>query len=99
MTNRIVAPSSTLWTLASQQGPGHNQIPLSTLPWVVGRRTGADLFLAEPSVSGRHAEFFEKEGSLHVRDLGSTNGTFVNGAKVGPQCEVKLTLGDLVQFG
>jgi EAL domain-containing protein (putative c-di-GMP-specific phosphodiesterase class I) len=47
-------------------------------------------------VSGAHAELHICKGSLLVRDLGSTNGTFVNGVRVREECEVNH--GDLLQF-
>ncbi len=47
------------------------------LPTVVGRGHDAGLRLAHPLVSRRHCEITEKDGLLHVRDLGSLNGTFI----------------------
>lgn len=65
---------------------------------VVGRDDGLDLSLAgESTVSRRHAEIVRSGGALSVRDLGSTNGTFVNGIRI--EAETPLTLGDTVQFG
>jgi pSer/pThr/pTyr-binding forkhead associated (FHA) protein len=47
---------------------------------VVGREAGCDVALTwEPSVSRRHAEVVVAHGSVTIRDLGSTNGTFVDG--------------------
>jgi pSer/pThr/pTyr-binding forkhead associated (FHA) protein len=45
----------------------------------VGRADGCDLVLASPEVSGNHAALFLQQGKVIVRDLGSTNGTHVNG--------------------
>jgi EAL domain-containing protein (putative c-di-GMP-specific phosphodiesterase class I) len=47
-------------------------------------------------VSGVHAELRVEDGQLWVKDLGSTNGTFVNGARLDG--ESKLRSGDLLQF-
>jgi pSer/pThr/pTyr-binding forkhead associated (FHA) protein len=52
----------------------------------------------EDSVSRRHALIMEANGSFVVRDLNSTNGTFVNGEKVG-QGERVLKHGDSVRLG
>ena len=48
----------------------------------IGRSEESDVFLVDPSVSRNHAEIdVDTRGAL-VRDLGSTNGTFVNGERV-----------------
>jgi pSer/pThr/pTyr-binding forkhead associated (FHA) protein len=50
---------------------------------VVGRGTEADLRINDPGVSRRHAELrLEGNGALVVEDLGSTNGTLVDGERV-----------------
>lgn len=65
---------------------------------VVSREPGSPFsFPNEPSVSRMHAEIVRDETGLLVRDLGSTNGTFVNGQRV--QSDVRLQSGDTVQFG
>ncbi len=51
--------------------------------WItIGRADGNTFQIAEASVSGRHCEARLRDGELDVRDLQSTNGTFVNGQKV-----------------
>lgn len=65
-------------------------------PFTVGRRPDQKLTLGSPTVSGSHAEIESIEEGLLVRDLGSTNGTFVNGERIQGDCEVGH--GDLVQF-
>jgi hypothetical protein len=73
-------------------------IPISDVPMVVGRDAGLGLSLVgESTVSRRHAEVVKTGDSVVVKDLGSTNGTYVNGAKL--QGEVLLRPGDEVQFG
>jgi len=64
----------------------------------VGREDGLPVSLSgESTVSRRHAVLSRSGDSVVVRDLGSTNGTFVNGMKVS--AEVPLRAGDDVQFG
>jgi hypothetical protein len=63
---------------------------------VVGRSSDVDLILLEGMVSRRHARFVLKEGELIVEDLGSTNGTFVNGEKISRR---RLQEGDRVLVG
>ena len=48
-------------------------------------------------VSGRHAELIETAGLLCIRDLGSTNGTYVNGQKI--QTDTLLSEGDWIEVG
>jgi len=69
--------------------------PLYPVPFRVGRNPGLALFLASDSVSKEHAELFLRGGALHVRDLGSKNGTFVNGERVG---EAPVREGDILHF-
>lgn len=61
-----------------------------------GRHPEADLFLDDVTVSRRHVEFVRVDGAFRVRDVGSLNGTYLNGERVddGP-----LTNGDEVQIG
>ncbi len=59
-------------------------------PWVIGRADGCRMWIDHTSVSRRHAELRRTEGGWEVCDLGSMNGTWVNGwrvdrAKLGPR--------------
>lgn len=72
------------------------EIVLTKLPLTIGRGADVDVPLADRWVSGRHCELFEMDGRLGVRDLGSRNGTLINGAYVKQsvmQPGVKLTVG------
>jgi predicted component of type VI protein secretion system len=51
----------------------------------VGRQDDCQLRIASSQVSRRHCQLFEKEGYLLVKDLGSSNGTYVNGKKIEGQ--------------
>ena len=65
---------------------------------VIGRERGsADLVLDDPGVSRRHAAIVASTGTLTVEDLGSSNGTFVNGTRISGQA--RLAEGDQVQVG
>jgi pSer/pThr/pTyr-binding forkhead associated (FHA) protein len=52
------------------------------LPTVIGRSRQATLTVAHPMVSRRHAELFETNGLLMIRDLGSLNGTRIEGKRI-----------------
>jgi pSer/pThr/pTyr-binding forkhead associated (FHA) protein len=62
----------------------------------IGRFAQNTLQINEPSVSGRHADVFLKAGKYHLRDAGSTNGTFVNEEQI---IDAILQSGDEVRFG
>ena len=66
---------------------------------VVGRAPSSDIAIFDPTISRRHAELQVDESGLHVRDLGSSNGTFRNGERLDDQSAVKLEPGDTVTFG
>lgn len=60
-----------------------------TLPAVIGRSTQTDVRLPHPLVSRKHCELTERDGKLFARDLGSLNGTLVNGKRIA-QAEVVM---------
>ncbi len=62
---------------------------------VLGRRHG-DLTIPDPEVSGTHCEIAKGIDAYFVRDLGSTNGTYVNGERIREQ---KLKPGDRIGIG
>ncbi len=62
----------------------------------IGRHPGSDVVLTCPSSSGRHAVIKTTEKEVFVQDLGSSNGTRVNGAEIE---EALLKDGDRVGFG
>lgn len=63
---------------------------------VVGRDTAADLRIPVGIVSRHHCEFRVEDDEVVLRDLGSSNGTFLNGKRV---TEATLGAGDLVRVG
>jgi len=65
-------------------------------PLIVGRAPTCDLSVPDPTISRRHAELIVDDEQVTLRDLGSSNGTFVNGRKVAA---ATLEVDDLVAFG
>ena len=63
----------------------------------IGRDPNSTLPLNHPGVSQRHAMVERQNGALFIRDLGSTNGTFVNGQRLAGR--VQLSPGDEIQIG
>jgi hypothetical protein len=74
--------------------------PVKTLPIDrrirIGRQSDNDLVVADPGVSRHHAEVINESGACTLRDLGSTNGTYVNGSVVH---EHALRNGDRIGIG
>ncbi len=67
-------------------------------PRVIGRSSEADVALSDPEVSRRHAALQAASGILYLTDLGSRNGTFLNGKRLaGEGIEVKV--GDRIDVG
>lgn len=76
---------------------GSRRIELEARELVVGRDADADLVLDDATVSRRHAVLAVAAGRVTVEDLGSSNGSFVNGRRV--QGETELAAGDLLRLG
>jgi pSer/pThr/pTyr-binding forkhead associated (FHA) protein len=73
-----------------------SEFPLDKLPLIIGRSPKAALRVRDRWVSYRNCEVLKIDGSLVVRDLGSRNGTLVNGQHV---TEAPLTPGDRLTVG
>ena len=71
-------------------------VPIHNTPFKIGRRSNLPLTLPCESVSKEHAEIVDDDGELFVRDLGSTNGTYINGERVEGKCAIRE--GDIIQF-
>lgn len=95
------------WVSLAIEGPPGEAIALRTLSLgkldltnqtniTIGRDPNSYLPLNHPAVSYRHAQITRQDGGLTIRDLGSTNGTYVNGKRIsqGP-----LKSGDEIQIG
>ena len=63
----------------------------------LGRGAGCQVQFNDPMVSQLHARLFRSNQGLQIEDLGSTNGTYVNGKKVG--APTRLKKGDRVRVG
>ena len=97
-TEAIAALPSSSALLIVRRGPNAGaRFLLDTNMTAVGRHPDADIFLDDVTVSRRHAQFLRSGGRFSVRDLGSLNGTFVNGERIAE--ELGLADGDEVQIG
>jgi hypothetical protein len=93
-----VRPAAGLYGTGNCRG---EQISLAELPCVVGKlQEYVDQVLVDGSVSRMHARFsLDREGNMTVRDLNSTNGTWLNGERLQPNESRKLRQGDHLRFG
>jgi pSer/pThr/pTyr-binding forkhead associated (FHA) protein len=62
----------------------------------VGRVQGNDIVLDHQSVSGSHGELVLRGQDVYIRDLGSTNGSYIDGSKVA---ESPVQPGEVITFG
>lgn len=83
--------------LIARRGPGTgSRFLLDSDSTSVGRHPDADIFLDDVTVSRRHAEFVREGTEFEVVDLGSLNGTYVDGERIE---RARLTEGAEVQLG
>src|SRR5262245_52972753 len=85
------------WILSGTLADRPLRFPIGDGIHTVGRTPENALALPDAAVSRRHAELRIDNGQLVLRDLGSMNGTFVNGVQL--KGEQKLVPGDQVRFG
>lgn len=87
------------WNLSVERGPKELRgVSIAVRgPIIVGRSPGADIVIGAGYVSGRHARFQLMGQNLFVEDLGSTNGTAVNGHSI--QAPTALRDKDVVAIG
>jgi pSer/pThr/pTyr-binding forkhead associated (FHA) protein len=71
--------------------------PVRNKATTLGRGSECDLCIPLQVVSRRHCQLNQEEDALKVRDLSSSNGTFLNGQKISDETEVKA--GDHLQVG
>ncbi|MCU1591503.1 MAG: hypothetical protein JWP11_2759 [Frankiales bacterium] len=94
---RLVLPAGGTARQGSPRAAGIDrevQLPVGT--FVIGRDQGADLRLQDPTVSPRHVELEVTADGIRLRDLGTLNGTCVDGV---PVASVDLRDGNRIELG
>jgi hypothetical protein len=86
-------------TIELKLGTTARQVDHTNPRALLGRdENSCELWVHDPSVSRRHAEVFFDRGNAFIRDLGSSNGTWVNGQPLGPH-PMQLAPGQVVYVG
>ena len=83
------------YRLVSLSGDQRHDLPPGRTV-VVGRGVGCDITVYDPTISRRHGELIAGPDGVTLKDLGSSNGTYVNGRRV---TTARLTVNDAVTFG
>lgn len=91
--------AQTQYQLTVRKGPKVGEsFLLETISLTIGRDPVSDVVLNDPEVSRQHARFSQTETGYQVQDLGSTNGTFVNGQRLEAE-PVDLEPGFTISMG
>ena len=85
-----------MWLFPRATDQGNSPDLSQGAEWLVGRDSECALRVAGVDVSRRHARLVCEDGELFLSDLGSRNGTFVNGVRVTTS---RVKAGDVVRFG
>lgn len=91
-----IRPGGATLVVLGESGDPQNNISITNPPVTIGRLSANEVVLSDPNVSRRHAELRLTDGTWTITDLGSTNGTTVNGKLSREQ---SLGHGDLLGFG
>lgn len=70
-----------------------------SLPVVVGRGSEARFRIQQDQISRKHCELFDRDGDVYVRDLGSTNGTFLDGEQIAASIRTPVPHGSVLRVG
>ncbi len=93
-----MAENDTTWYLKGKLKDNSPWIvPLNTGKFVIGRLEGCDLILSSSTVSRKHSQITIHRGDPYLMDLGSKNGTYVNGEPVKEQ--IRLKNDDIIKIG
>ena len=106
MSAQTITPKNRVFPLANTEvgwfligcpsGNSVENIPIASESFVLGRRAESSLRLKSPCVSGRHAEILIVDDHLFLRDLDSTNGTFLN--RIPVKSPTRVESGDHIQI-
>jgi hypothetical protein len=95
----VIRPASVSYLLRSVSTLEAGAVYLVQDGTVIGRAPDAGILFNHPDVSRHHAVFRLEEDTLMITDLGSTNGTAVNGNPLAERVPMTLSPGDTIQVG
>lgn len=106
-TGRLSNPLVQNLNISGFDGRGHviryalapENFALQDFELKIGRSPASNLVIDDATVSRNHAEIMLLEDGFYIRDLGSTNGTCINGVKLTPFEASKICSGDSLTFG
>lgn len=87
--------AKTGWSLKANNTALNNRVFSLAQVTLIGRANECDISMAVAHLSRRHAELRVEDGLLYVKDLGSANGTYLNGKKI---TEARVRRGDELRF-
>ncbi len=91
------SPGSTAYIVVERGPTPDKRHDITAVTNTIGRSPQNEIVINDPEMSRRHAQIVQQGNSFTVSDLGSTNGTFVNGQRsTGP---TPLRHGDRIEFG
>lgn len=85
--------------LLKGEGIPFTEFELKRMATTLGRQEGNDILLLDGKVSRRHADIISVGGKTVLVDLGSANGTFLNGRRLTPNEQANLQHGDKIMLG
>ena len=97
-TAAIAAPPRLEAAPARLVGEGHDH-PLKAGTNTFGRKSDNDVAIPDPYVSGRHGVIEIADDGFYITDIGSTNGTMVNDAKLSPNMRTTISGSDVIRLG
>jgi hypothetical protein len=93
----VPAPAARLAVAQGRANYPYLDVPAGGV--IIGRDPSCRLVLPDPQVSGRHAQLEWVGTTWVIRDLNSTNGTYVNGVRVASGASQALRSGDQIVVG
>jgi hypothetical protein len=96
LKNTIIAGGGSAPIFQVVAGAFSKNYRLNKPTMTIGRAANNDIVIPEQTVSSRHATITIENGSFFLNDLGSTNGTFVNGTRIDKKL---LKAGDIIKMG
>jgi len=92
-------PANPSSVLEIRRGDEVREYALTGEAIAIGRATDNQIVLSDPLVSRHHARLERADGVYHIIDLGSANGTQINGVEIEPKAQHPLKEGDTITIG